>query len=770
MCGGSEHSKPHSTAVDFHGGHETTVTFEKQHCKFQGADIHFSILLELAASNDLIGFKQAVEEDGSAIDEISFWYGRQNGSKQMCLEQRTPLMIAALYGSIDVLNYILSAYAMCGIDVNLECGSGKDTALHCAAAGGSSFAIEAVKLLLQSGADVNHLDANGKRPVDEIMASPKLSNGRAMLEFLLSSGCQASSFMKIPSPVSDNGSSLSYIGSDAYTDSHGGGPNSLGSSPPFSLSPKELSSKYFSTSLKLPEASKGCVVSNDKKEYLVDPSFPDIKNDMYSTDEFRMYSFKVKPCSRAYSHVWTECPFAHPGENARRRDPRKYNYSCVPCLEFRKGSCRRGDGCEYAHGVFECWLHPAQYRTRLCKDETKCTRRVCFFAHRPEELRPLSVITGSTVHSPQVAASLDMNSTMSPIMLSSPSSMLKMSAALPSNPPTGGFTTPPMSPSSSSANSSVYSSMSKAWQQPNVPTLHLPGGSLQASRLRASLSARDMSVEGLSSCSDYEGQLISELPLSTKSRMSSAAAVGNTSFRSAKYKSGNSVAPTNLEDLFASEMSSPRKSGLESSALAQSCSQMQSQNILQCHSQLPSHSQTSIGNQFSQMQQGPVGPQSPSNFHSPGQSSYRSSLGVDLEQHNSTGFALSSALLASTVSRSSAFMQSDSRSKSSRNLSASVPSAALADWGSPTGKVDWGVQGEDLRKFRKSFSFGPRSSVEADLSWVQNLVKEMPVDDAEGHISVSRLQALKNRKADSIDRTVLSAWMEQLHLDQQMVA
>ncbi|GLJ27076.1 hypothetical protein SUGI_0530750 [Cryptomeria japonica] len=69
---------------------------------------------------------------------------------------------------------------------------------RCATAGGSSFAIEAVKLLLQSGADINHLDANGKRTVDVTMASPKLSNGKAMLEYMLSLGCQASSFMKIP--------------------------------------------------------------------------------------------------------------------------------------------------------------------------------------------------------------------------------------------------------------------------------------------------------------------------------------------------------------------------------------------------------------------------------------------------------------------------------------------------------------------------------------------------------------------------------------------
>ena len=76
-------------------------------------------------------------------------------------------------------------------------------------------------------------------------------------------------------------------------------------------------------------------------------------------------------------------------ENARRCDPRKYHYTCVSCPEFRKGSYNKGDACEYAHGIFEFWLHPRQYRTRLSKYETYCTRRVCFFSHKPEELRPL---------------------------------------------------------------------------------------------------------------------------------------------------------------------------------------------------------------------------------------------------------------------------------------------------------------------------------------------------------------------------------------------
>ncbi|CAH9101911.1 unnamed protein product [Cuscuta epithymum] len=110
----------------------------------------------------------------------------------------------------------------------------------------------------------------------------------------------------------------------------------------------------------------------------------------YTCDNFRMYDFKVRRCARGGSHDWTECPYAHPGEKARRRDPRKYHYAGVACPEFRKGSCRKGDACEYAHGVFECWLHPARYRTQPCKDGLNCNRRVCFFAHAPVQLRVLS--------------------------------------------------------------------------------------------------------------------------------------------------------------------------------------------------------------------------------------------------------------------------------------------------------------------------------------------------------------------------------------------
>ncbi|KAE8676064.1 Zinc finger CCCH domain-containing protein 20 [Hibiscus syriacus] len=114
---------------------------------------------------------------------------------------------------------------------------------------------------------------------------------------------------------------------------------------------------------------------------------PDSPVDAYSSDHFRMFEFKVRRCVRGRSHDWTECPYAHPGEKARRRDPRKFHYSGTSCSDFKKGNCRKGESCEFAHGVFESWLHPARYRTLPCKDGSSCQRRVCFFAHTPDQLR-----------------------------------------------------------------------------------------------------------------------------------------------------------------------------------------------------------------------------------------------------------------------------------------------------------------------------------------------------------------------------------------------
>ncbi|KAH7617210.1 hypothetical protein Ndes2526B_g07803 [Nannochloris sp. 'desiccata'] len=106
------------------------------------------------------------------------------------------------------------------------------------------------------------------------------------------------------------------------------------------------------------------------------------------SDEFRMSCMKVVPCSKRFVHDWTECPFAHPQEKARRRDPKIHTYTGIACPSMKKeGSCAFGDHCPYAHNVFEYWLHPTRYRTQLCNDGSNCRRKICFFAHSLDELR-----------------------------------------------------------------------------------------------------------------------------------------------------------------------------------------------------------------------------------------------------------------------------------------------------------------------------------------------------------------------------------------------
>jgi len=353
MCGGPEKSKSLSTS-SFPPSSVST-------------DDSLSSLLEHASKNDFEQFKVVLDSDASLLHEVGAWCVRQNGHNQIVLEDRTALMVAASCGSIDILKLILSNSEA---GVNFSCGTDKTTALHCAASSGSVNAVDAVKLLISAGADINCVDTNGNRPVDvivlPIVVPHKLEVVKRCLEQLLSNSAANESVDDGSLPLSscEKGSPSSPVAAN-LTDT------AVSSTP-------------------------------EKKKYPVDPSIPDIRNRIYATDEFRMYSVKVLLCHRAYTHDWTECPFYHPNENARRRDPRKFTYSCVPCPDFKNRNCRRGDMCEYAHGVFETWLHPDQYRTRLCKEGTSCNRKVCFFAHVAEELRPSQASIRSAASAPIV--------------------------------------------------------------------------------------------------------------------------------------------------------------------------------------------------------------------------------------------------------------------------------------------------------------------------------------------------------------------------------
>ncbi|GAB4827608.1 hypothetical protein Ancab_034491 [Ancistrocladus abbreviatus] len=630
------------------------------------SNLNSSILLEFAALGDVDSFKQAVEETGGEIDQLGVWYGRRIGSKKMSYDQRTPLMIAALYGNAKVVEYIINSGK---VDVNRIAGSDGVSALHCAVAGGSDSSPHIVQQLLRASADPNCIDGNGNKPSNVIPRTPNLPAKK--LRLLLNGDESAA-------PV--------------YAAGEGEG--------------------------------EGEIVSMLKKDYPVDSSLPDINNGIYSTDEFRMYSFKIMPCSRAYTHDWTECPFAHPGENARRRDPRKFQYSCVPCPEFKKGSCKSGDQCEYAHGVFESWLHPAQYRTRLCKDETGCARKVCFFAHKKEELRPVYAATGSALPSPTIsgcsvggAGGVDMG-VISQL---------------------GGFSAAPMSP--------TLAPSSPKWQS-RVSNSPPPSLQLAGSRLRSSFSARDLDLE-MMEILKLESQINQQHQQQQKLHLMDEV-----------YGRGE-LKPSGIDNSFGS-FSSSILGSLSDSQLPQ----LESPSGLQLHQNL-NHLRASY----------------------PLSSSARklSPNRLDSSPPKSVAAAMLNSRAAAFVKRSQSFIDRGAAASAATlgsfnagtaNLTAASMPASLSYWGSPDGKLDWGIRGEELTKLRKSASFGFRgnngvktsaaaaapfmtlASDEPDVSWVNSLVKDAPP----GRGSRKQPYGSGNGVLE-----MCAPWMDQLYTEQEQV-
>ncbi|XP_031094271.1 zinc finger CCCH domain-containing protein 47-like [Ipomoea triloba] len=641
----------------------------------------YSKLLELSATDDVAGFICEVEEKGCDVNELSLWYGRKIGSKKMGLEERTPLAIASMYGSTGVLKYIIGTGK---VDVNMACGSDGATALHCVVAGGSDSSLEVAKVLVGANADVNALDANGNKPGDLIASFQKLSGNlkRRTLGLLLK-----------------------------------GGEVELGDEEEEQV--KAVAPLF---------AKEGC----EKKEYPIDTSLPDINTGIYGTDEFRMYSFKVKPCSRAYSHDWTECPFVHPGENARRRDPSKYTYTCVPCPEFKKGTCAKGDACEFAHGVFESWLHPAQYKTRLCKDETGCSRKVCFFAHKPEELRPLYASTGSAIPSPKSGSVSSMDTaTLGPLALGS-------SLLMPTT------STPPMSPTVSCSSPMG----GNTWQ--NKMNFIPPALQLSGSRLKTALNARDL---------DPDMELLSLESIRTQQQqqrqqlIEEMAGLSSPSRWNGDYNRLGDLKPTNLDDVFGSlDSSLSHLQGLSPKVARNSSSQLQSPTGLQIRQNM---------NQL--------------------RASYPSNISSSPARKPSTyGYDSSAAVAAAVMnSRSAAFAK---RSHSFIDRGGVIPRSSnspplmtskMSDWGSPDGKLDWGFNGEELNKLKKSASFATRNgspastrasflpshSDEPDVSWVHSLVKDVSSGSAGLYDSEQ-----KRRVHDSVP-----SWIDQMYIDQEQV-
>ncbi|PSS34468.1 Zinc finger CCCH domain-containing protein [Actinidia chinensis var. chinensis] len=101
-------------------------------------------------------------------------------------------------------------------------------------------------------------------------------------------------------------------------------------------------------------------------------------------------------------------------------------------------------------------------------------------------------------------------------------------------------------------------------------------------------------------------------------------------------------------------------------------------------------------------------------------------------------------------------------------------SSNLSNWSSPDGKLDWGFNGEEHNKLKKSASFGfrsgngtkpqtamaPSSLDEPDVSWVHSLVKDVS--------SVGTGLYSSEHRHGGFNET-LPPWVEQLYIEQEQI-
>mmetsp|Transcript_3087 Transcript_3087/g.11491 ORF Transcript_3087/g.11491 Transcript_3087/m.11491 type:complete len:209 (-) Transcript_3087:46-672(-) len=149
-----------------------------------------SPILAAAASNDLHTVRWLVERESVPVDCSADWLvpdssGVKSGvdGRQLERTRRTPLMVAASHGGLEVLSYLLRA----GADPNART-MGKEylkmTPAHWMVFGNKR---EALKILIDAGADVNAMNTKGETPTDMAWNLPK-DTREGILTLLLENG------------------------------------------------------------------------------------------------------------------------------------------------------------------------------------------------------------------------------------------------------------------------------------------------------------------------------------------------------------------------------------------------------------------------------------------------------------------------------------------------------------------------------------------------------------------------------------------------------
>ncbi|XWS28303.1 hypothetical protein CRYUN_Cryun25bG0056500 [Craigia yunnanensis] len=287
---------------------------------------------------------------------------------------------------------------------------------------------------------------------------------------------------------------------------------------------------------------------------------------------------------------------------------------------------------------------------------------------------------------------------------------------------------PTMLPSASGISQAVI-----GWPQQNVPTLHLPGSNLQASRLRSSFNARDMPAMELNMSQNFEMCQQQHL----------------------------------LDGLFSTGVSSPQyPDQVTAMPILSSAHKSVLQNQLHQQQRVLSPIKTNIF--------------SPKNDHPLLQSAFDASLSERISPWNVEPlYPLNSPL--------SAFTNLEKQQQSFRSLSSRELGFKLSDdleskgvvgssvnswskWDTPNDKVDCAVQEDELGQFRKSCSI-EHHGMEPAVSCVQSLLKESPSVQTTA-AAISRTVSVEGSNSESCselsDHAIFLAWHEQLQLDKIM--
>lgn len=214
--------------------------------------------------------------------------------------------------------------------------------------------------------------------------------------------------------------------------------------------------------------------------------------------------------------------------------------------------------------------------------------------------------------------------------------------------------------------------------------------------------------------------------------------------------------PSNLNDLFSAEMnSSPRYGGSDQGAVFSPSHKFNASSVFNSINieaqQISGHNpllHASLG------------------ISSPSRMSPRS-----IEQHSPLSTRLSAFAQQEKLQQLRSLSPCELGSNTAVNVESPVNSS-WSNWGSPTGKLDWGVNGEEIGRFRQSSAKAELGSggEEPDVSWVQSLVSPPESKEkvpAKGSSNGGDDDENNTPNGGQIEEhAVLGAWLEQMQLDQ----